>query len=397
MHLLSSIAPIFLLATLASAKPVPRSDQVVRCTLTSDAQIAHIKASHLDVWSHSLGLNHPADIRVSATERAQLEATGAKCDVFIDDLAPLLEAEQQPHLAIRQGPSALAADPYFSSYKPYSQIVDKVKAWAQAYPDRVKYLGSIGASTEGREIPAFKITNNKIPSSSKKSIYFNGGIHAREWISSATVMYVANALITSTDPQLSDFLDKVEFYITPISNPDGYEYSRTQDRYWRKNRGSNSNSNCVGVDLNRNWDEHFGVVGVDSNPCSETYNGPSAFSEPETKALSKFILSLPNRIAGIDWHSYGQYILRPWGWTTTKSKNEALYKALGDGVRDAIATFNGNRYSSITGAELYPASGATDDWMTAKAKMTGFTIELRDTGRIADNVNTLHGISLTIQ
>ena len=60
----------------------------------------------------------------------------------------------------------------------------------------------------------------------------------------------------------------------------------------------------IGVDLNRNWNEHWGQAGASSNPSSETYMGPNAFSEPETKLLSNYILSLPNRYAGIDFHVY---------------------------------------------------------------------------------------------
>ena len=85
----------------------------------------------------------------------------------------------------------------------------------------------------------------------------------------------------------------VHFRLTQCSV--GYEFSRTPgNRWWRKNRRRNANGS-FGVDLNRNFDEHFGVVGTSSNPSSDTYRGPSAFSEPETKALTDFVLTLPNR------------------------------------------------------------------------------------------------------
>ena len=40
---------------------------------------------------------------------------------------------------------------------------------------------------------------------------------------------------------------KYDFYFTPLSNPDGYEYSITNDRTWRKNRRANKvlNKNSV--------------------------------------------------------------------------------------------------------------------------------------------------------
>ena len=45
------------------------------------------------------------------------------------------------------------------------------------------------------------------------------GIHAREWISPATVTYVMNNLVTN--PQYSDLLDMFDFFILPVTNPDG--------------------------------------------------------------------------------------------------------------------------------------------------------------------------------
>lgn len=50
-------------------------------------------------------------------------------------------------------------------------------------------------------------------------------------------------------------------------------------------------------------------------------------------------------------------------------------------MSNVIYKVSGSKYTSERGAELYPAAGATDDWMTVKAQMVGYTIELRDTGR----------------
>ncbi|KAI8999208.1 hypothetical protein BC832DRAFT_228024 [Gaertneriomyces semiglobifer] len=366
------------LLSVTHAAPVS-TEQVLRCTITDAAQQAYLESSDLDIWSHGISANSPTDIRVkNAAERSALLATGISCETFIEDLAALISEEQvENRLAARQ-----TGDSYFSNYQSYAAIRSKIQSWKSTYPDYFTDLGSIGKSIEGRDIPAFKITNNK-STGPKKSIYFNGLIHAREWISGSTTMYQAHKLLTlaSTDAQVKSLLDQFEFYVTPVSNPDGYEFSRTSDRMWRKNRRVNRSSSCKGVDLNRNFDEHWGVAGTSSSPCQENYRGTAAFSEPETQAIKNFVLSLPNRAGGIDIHSYGQLVLRPWGWTATPSSGEAQYKRLGDSVQAAIRAQSGVSYQSIPGADLYPASGATDDWMTAKAKMAGFTIELRDEGR----------------
>ena len=67
-------------------------------------------------------------------------------------------------------------------------------------------------------------------------------------------------------------------YIVPVLNPDGYEYTFTGDRMWRKTRKPSPGNRCPGADPNRNWDSAFGTTGVSRNPCSDTYPGPHAFS-----------------------------------------------------------------------------------------------------------------------
>lgn len=67
-----------------------------------------------------------------------------------------------------------------------------------------------------------------------------------------------------TDPTVTSLIDNVDFYIVPVLNPDGYRYTWTQDRLWRKNRSARRcslaqgfgsyQSCCQGVDLNRNFD-----------------------------------------------------------------------------------------------------------------------------------------------
>jgi murein tripeptide amidase MpaA len=57
-------------------------------------------------------------------------------------------------------------------------------------------------------------------------------------------------------PELSTLLEHFQIVIVPVANPDGYEYSMTKDRLWRKTRsknGTGDNGICMGADANRNW------------------------------------------------------------------------------------------------------------------------------------------------
>lgn len=194
-------------------------------------------------------------------------------------------------------------------------------------------------------------------------------------------MYVLDGLLKryGKDSEVTAFLDAFEIAIAPIINPDGYEYSRTTDRYWRKNRRRNGNGS-FGVDLNRNWDVHWSEVGSSRVPSSPLYHGKKAASEPEVDLTAKYIKSLPNRVAGIDVHSFGQLVLRNYGWTTMATGKEPYLKALGDGIALAMNSIYDSGYVSERSSALYPSAGSMDDWMFDKAGMPGFTIELRDHG-----------------
>ena len=86
------------------------------------------------------------------------------------------------------------------------------------------------------------------------------------------------------------------------------QYSWDGDRLWRKNRRVNSGTSCRGVDLNRNYNDHWNEArnkkknrtrhrlyaffkgGSSNNPCSETFHGAFAASEPETQVTSNYFM-----------------------------------------------------------------------------------------------------------
>lgn len=208
------------------------------------------------------------------------------------------------------------------------------------------------------------------------SLLMHSGIHAREWISPMTSLHLLHKLATDCSSNCD-----VDYYFAPIVNPDGYEYSRTVDRMWRKNRAVNQDSSCFGVDLNRNWDFKFGV-GASSNPCSETFKGPKPFSEPETKAISQRMSEVDNLKLVLAVHSYGQKIYYPWGWTSKPTVDHEDLVRAGNAFAEAVARAGGNSYQVENSASgLYYASGATDDWSKKILNVKyAYTIELRDAG-----------------
>lgn len=86
---------------------------------------------------------------------------------------------------------------------------------------------------------------------------------------------------------------------------------------WRKTRRPSSNSQCYGTDPNRNFGFHWGEIGASSDKCHDTYRGGQAFSEPETKVIRDIMESIKSScVFYLTIHSYGNYLLYPWGFTS---------------------------------------------------------------------------------
>uniref|UniRef100_A0A0A1WX49 Carboxypeptidase A4 n=1 Tax=Zeugodacus cucurbitae TaxID=28588 RepID=A0A0A1WX49_ZEUCU len=241
-------------------------------------------------------------------------------------------------------------------------------------------LYSIGKTAEGRDLRVLRISEN--PREYKK-IWIDGGIHAREWISPATVTYIIYQLLSNWNRQPA-YLKQRTWYFMPVMNPDGYVYSRKVNRMWRKNRAPLSDPNCFGVDLNRNFNINWSGPGSSTNPCSDTYRGVSPASELETKAVSRFLLRRRHNLeAYLTYHSYGQLITYPWAYKREKVRDSAALQSVGDTAVQRIISKTGTVYrSGVTNSLLSVAGGGSDDWSRAACNVKYvYTVELRDTGK----------------
>ena len=182
------------------------------------------------------------------------------------------------------------------------------------------------------------------------------------------------------DERIVSLLKKINIYITPCVNADGYAYTFTKDRLWRKNRRNNGDG-TFGVDLNRNYVVGWGI-GASTNPTSIVYQGKKPLSEPESSQYVSFLSNLKHRIkAGIDFHSYSQLVLRSWGFNNSQTPTEADQKLIGANMAQAIYDTHQQKYQNLRGVELYPAGGGLDDHMFGELGFYSYTIELRDTGK----------------
>ncbi|CAH2093050.1 unnamed protein product [Euphydryas editha] len=300
-------------------------------------------------------------------------------DIIIEDLQKRINEENPPldeneiELQDRRG--------HRMTWKQYHRLEDIhgfMDYLAKTYP-KIVSVNTIGKSYEGRDLKVLRISDGK---PTNKAVFIDGGFHAREWISPATVTYIINQIAENFDEE-SDDIKNIDWYMLPVVNPDGYEYTHLTDRLWRKNRRPSISRQCIGADLNRNFGYRWGGRGSSSNPCSDIYRGSRAFSEPESRAVSDFIkTSTANFTAYLSYHSYGQYLLYPWGYDTAVPPDHNDLDFVGKRIAAAIETTGGSKYTvGCSSRVLYPASGGSDDWAKGQGIKYAYTIELSDTGR----------------
>ena len=245
------------------------------------------------------------------------------------------------------------------------------------YPGLAKVF-NLGTSLENRPIYALKISDNVALDEDEAETLFLGCHHAREWISVDVPLRLARRLAEgyASNPDIRRRVDASEIWIVPLVNPDGLEYTIQTYRWWRKNRRANADGS-FGVDLNRNYGYMWGIDDEGSSPApsSEIYRGTGPFSEPETRIVHD-LCRARSFLAVVSYHSFGQLILYPWGWTARPSPRHAADHALAARMAALIRVVNGQEYVPESASTLYLTNGDTIDYVAGTLGIPAFTIEL---------------------
>jgi len=241
----------------------------------------------------------------------------------------------------------------------------------------------IGKTINGKSIVAVHLRSSK--GSNKPRIVYNSCQHAREWVTVTSINWVLNELVIGygKNDTLTELVDLIDWTFIPIVNVDGYDFSWSNNRMWRKTRKVNSGTTCIGVDPNRNWSYMWNRGGSSTNPCSDTYHGTSAGSEPEPTAVMNFLRDTPRVMGYMDIHSYSQLFMSPWGYSASFPPDYSRMLGLMNPIVSAIESVYGRRYRpGSIGSILYIASGSAVDYAYGQLKIVhSYTIELRDTGQ----------------
>ncbi|XP_041652546.1 carboxypeptidase A1-like [Cheilinus undulatus] len=364
--------------------------QVLRISAKDEAQLALIKdledmiEFNLDVWRGVSDVASPVDIRVPfeslQSVKIYLESQGIDYFIMIKDLQVMLD-EQQKEMENARVAQPKNTDSFdYKNYHTIDEIYSFQDMLVAENPNLVSKI-VIGQSYEGRPLNVLKFSTG---GTNRRAIWIDTGIHSREWVTQASGTWFAKKIVTDygTDPTLTAILNNMDIYLEIVTNPDGFAYTHSSNRMWRKTRKPNPGYSCAGVDPNRNWDAAFGSAGASGYPCSETYHGPYAHSESEVRSIVDFVKAHGNIKAFVSIHAYSQMLLYPYGYTRTPAQDQVELHNLAKKAITNLASMYGTsyRYGSIINV-IYQASGSTVDWTYNQGIKYSYTFELRDTGR----------------
>jgi carboxypeptidase T len=371
--------------------PLPDTPLVVRVYYDDPAEIALLV--DYDLFEFNNTDEQYVLVAVNRAEFLTLKAIGLRVVIDPDETAAF---NWRPEPA----PDQVEGIPGYPCYRTVEETYLTAATIAAAYPQLAEWI-DVGDSWEkitpggaaGYDMMVLKLTNSAIDDD-KPKLFITAALHAREYTTAELATRFAELLVNNygVDPDATWILDHHEVHLMLQANPDGRKKAEA-GLSWRKNTNEaycSPTSNNRGADLNRNfsfyWNGCLPSQGCSSgDPCSATYRGPSAASEPEVQAVQDYMRSIfpdqrddpltspaPADATGVylDIHSYGQLVLWPWGFTSTVAPNGPALRTLGR----KFAFFN--NYSPRQAVGLYPTDGATDDFGYGDLGVASYTFEL---------------------
>jgi carboxypeptidase T len=386
------VSILFLLQALLGqslSKDKPDVYSRVRIFARTSGDIQTLQQRGIDIEHYQGKVGEYIEVEINRYELDQVRASGipyavtvANMDDYYARRPAATSAELEVSSAIlRQNGITSFTYGSMGGFHTYAQVVQKLDSMKMQYPNLITAKESIGVSWEGRTLWAVEISDNPgVAEPGEAVVYFDGLHHAREPEGMECLMYYMSWLLDNygADPEATYLVNNRRIVFVPITNPDGYVYNQSTNPggggSWRKNRRNNGGS--YGVDLNRNYGYQWGYDNSGSSPTasSDTYRGPSAFSEPETRAVRDFASSLHPTI-GFSMHSYEGRYLNPWGYTDTPAGYEYYAEFASDFSRQ-----NGYLYGTVMQMLAYTSNGTTRDYFHHDLNCLMWTPEVGGSG-----------------
>ena len=365
MKLKASFWIISLLLIVTAITIQARDIKQVNVFIDDKASLESLKSMVLDIveW----GDNY-IGIITNEKELNEIQQKGFRTEIIHDDVV----AHYQSRMP----------DKDMGGYKTLAEINAAVDTIISNHRNIISDKIVIGQSLEGRDLWAVVISDNPDYIEDEPEVLYHSAIHSREVITPEVLLHFMNHLTDNygTDPEVTDIVDNRQLWFVLNVNPDGYVHNEVIEPngggMWRKNRRNNGDGS-FGVDLNRNYGYQWGYddQGSSPDPTSNTYRGTGPFSEPESQAMRDFI-EAHEFVITVDYHSYSDLIIWPWGYDYIYTEDEDIFSLMGD----SIAAYNGYAPGPIW--SLYVVNGGTGDWgygeITTKNRNLAISFEVGD-------------------
>ena len=367
-----------LLNSFLVAKEIYQSIRVYHPTLETIKTIGSLGIP-LDHVSGKEGIF--LDITVTESETIELISRDIELEVLIEDLTSYYKASNRP-ATNRDFPLGSMQGNYT-----LDELNERFDELHGLFPNIISNRVLIGQSVEGRDIWAFKVSDNPNEDEDEPEVLYTALTHSREPLGMMNLMYFVQLLAEeqNSNPELEYLISNREMWFIPVVNPDGYVYNELIEPngggMHRKNR---ANTNCGngsnrGVDLNRNYGFGWGSndTGSSPNPCSATYRGDTEFSEPETQAVRDFIINHDfNNV--LHYHCYSNVYIHPWGNGLFPEEPDS--STLVD-IGLEMARYNGYPVGTGLSTIGYTVNGDAVDWTYGDQDIISYVPEVGSTSQ----------------
>ena len=367
-----------LLNSFLVAKEIYQSIRVYHPTLETIKTIGSLGIP-LDHVSGKEGIF--LDLTVTESETIELISRDIELEVLIEDLTSYYKARNRP-ATNRDFPLGSMQGNYT-----LDELNERFDELHGLFPNIISNRVVIGQSVEGRDIWAFKVSDNPNEDEDEPEVLIYCLTHSREPLGMMNLMYFVQLLLEEydEDSELNYLINNREIWFIPVVNPDGYVYNELIEPngggMHRKNRLDTNcgNGDNRGVDLNRNYGYGWGSddTGSSPNPCSATYRGESEFSEPETQAVRDFIIEHQFKNV-LHYHSYWNTYIHPWG--DGSLPDEPDLTTLTE-IGQEMARYNGFTVGTGFATIGYGVNGDAVDWTYGDQDIISYVPEVGSTSQ----------------
>lgn len=292
---------------------------------------------------------------------------------------PAFHILREQHLRDRQGHVPNITPP--GLYHTYDEMTILLHGLAANY-STIMSLTSIGRTYEGRDLWMVKLSDHVDQDEDEPEVLFVGAHHGNEKPSYEVLIFFIQFIVENYENDtggVREAINNTELFIIPMVNPDGVQAGT------RKNCAPNHGPfglqkkvTSIGVDLNRNygyrwflfflcpWKYYKTTTLAD---VTNVYRGEYPFCENETQAIKSFIDTHHISIS-LSYHTSGELILYPWGYTKNPPKDKDVFVSIGENISKL------DNYTLNQSINLYPTIGDDCDWGYGTHGIFCYTIEL---------------------